>query len=305
MIGEFHFIRPYWLLALVPLALLVCAIYRRQDAAQPWRKIIAPHLLAHLLSGKQQSPRRSPLALLAASWFVTTLAIAGPTWRREAAPFAENTSPLAIVVKVTPSMLAEDVQPSRLARAVEKIHDLLAERKGEKTALVAYAGTAHLVMPITKDGTIIDTFAQALDPKIMPSDGDAAAEAMQLADRTLNGEGTILWITDSIADEQTSALANWRKQSHTQVRLFPPLVDGPELTSLETRANTVDAGVTRLTADPSDVKSIARMAKYASIASSDGSTRWQESGYWLTPLIVLMALPFARRGWMTSTGAIR
>ena len=214
MIGDFHFIRPWWLLALVP-APAALGDPTREDAAQAWHGIVAPHLLPFLVQGQDRRARFSPLHLIATGWLVAVLAIAGPTWRREPAPFADDTAALAIVVKVSPSMMTEDVQPSRLARAVQKIHDLLEQRRGAKTALIAYAGTAHVVMPATTDEGIIDTFAQALDPKIMPADGDAAAEALRLADQTLAeaGSGSILWITDSIAPEQAAPLAAWRKSS--------------------------------------------------------------------------------------------
>ena len=97
------------------------------------------------------------------------LALAGPTWQREPAPFADDTAALVIVVEVTPTMLAQDVQPSRLERAALKIHDLLALRRGSVTALVAYAGSAHLVLPLTQDGDLITEFAAQLDPSIMPA----------------------------------------------------------------------------------------------------------------------------------------
>ena len=208
MIGGFHFLRPWWLLALVPCALLIWAIQRRESAAQSWHGIVAPHLLPFLLQGQNRRARFTPLHLIAIGWFVAVLAIAGPTWRREPSPFADDTAALAIVVKGSPSMNTEDVQPSRLTRATQKIHDLLKQRAGAKTSLIAYAGTAHVVMPATSDGSIIDTFAQALDPKIMPEEGDAAADALRLADQTLAeaGPGSILWITDSIAPEQAASL---------------------------------------------------------------------------------------------------
>ena len=75
-----------------------------------------------------------------------------------------------------PVMLARDVQPTRLERATQKIHDLLELRTGAKTALIAYAGSVHLAMPLTVDPNIINMFSQALTPDIMPIDGDAAAE---------------------------------------------------------------------------------------------------------------------------------
>jgi Ca-activated chloride channel family protein len=168
MIGDFHFLRPWWLLALVPCALLIWAIQRRESAAQSWHGIVAPHLLPFLLQGRSRRACFTPLHLIAIGWLIAVLAIAGPTWRREPSPFADDTAALAIVVKLSPSMNTEDVQPSRLTRATQKIHDLLKQRAGAETSLIAYAGTAHVVMPETSDSTIIDAFAQALDPKIMP-----------------------------------------------------------------------------------------------------------------------------------------
>ena len=56
--------------------------------------------------------------------------MAGPAWREQDSPFTEDAAALVIVLEVTPSMRTTDVQPSRLERAVQKIHDLLAARRG-------------------------------------------------------------------------------------------------------------------------------------------------------------------------------
>lgn len=303
MIGDFHFIRPWWLMTLIPLAVLVLMIRRRQNAVQAWKGIIAPSLLPFLLNGNNEQKRFSPLLLIGIGWVLSAIAIAGPTWRREPAPFADDTAALAIVVKVTPSMMTEDVEPGRLARSVQKIHDLLAQRRGAKTALIAYAGSAHLVMPLTSDGGIIETFAQSLDPKIMPSDGDVAADAMRLADQTLAGSGSILWIADGVASEQVAALNAWRKLSRTTVRLLAPLLAGAELDALIKNASAVDASLVRLSTDDSDVSTVARAAKFATSATAEQSDRWQESGYWFTPALAVLLLPFFRKGWMVSTAA--
>jgi Ca-activated chloride channel family protein len=303
MISGFHFLRPWVFLALVPVALLLWLIYRRQTVSRAWRGIVAPHLLPYLLSGENRRANFVPLILLAIGWFIAILALAGPTWRREPSPFADDTAALVIVVKVGPSMKTEDVQPDRLARSVQKIHDLLAQRPGAKTALIAYAGSAHVVIPMTTDGAIINTFAAALDPKIMPNEGDVAADAMHLADQTLGNSGSILWITDSIAPEQWAPLAAWRKLSQTRVRLLAPLYDGPELAAVHKAANGIDATFVRITADDSDVSELARAAKFTTSAPGDDSARWEEGGYWLMPLLAILMLPFARRGWMVSTSA--
>jgi Ca-activated chloride channel homolog len=300
MIADFHFLRPWLLLALIPAALLWWGLRRHMDARQVWRGIVAPHLLPYLLSGTERRARFGPLELIALGWILGVLVAAGPSWRRMPSPFAEDTAALAIVVKVTPSMLTEDVQPARLARAVEKIHDLLVQRAGAKTSLVAYAGTAHVVMPATTDAGIIETFAQALDPKIMPADGDVGAKALRLAEQTLHdaGSGSILWITDSIAPEEAAPLAAWRKTSRTPVRLFPPLPAGDELDAVERAARAVDATTVRLAADDADVRTLARAAKFSAVTIAGSGSRWEDGGYWFTPVLALLLLPFFRRGWM-------
>ncbi len=303
MIADFHFIRPWLLLALLPLGLLLWRIYRRQDGSRTWRGIIAPDLLPFLLIGETKHRRWSPLLLIGIAWGVGVIAISGPTLRREPAPFATDIAALAIVVKVSPSMLTEDIQPSRLARSVQKIHDLLKLRRGAKTALIAYSGSPHLVMPPTTDAHIIDTFAQALDPKIMPLEGDVADQALRLADETLKreGGGSILWITDSAAGEQSEALESWRKTSSTKLNLLPPLVPGDELNRLTQVARSADAEIVQLTPDEEDITALARNARFATAPGAETSDRWQESGYWLTPFLALLTLPFFRKGWMAHT----
>lgn len=300
----FHFIRPEWLFALVPAALLWWLLHRRTETERAWRGIIAPQLLSHLWGGEEKRSRFGPLEWVGLSWLLVILAIAGPTWKHIPSPFADDTAALAIVVKVSPSMETEDIQPSRLERTTQKIHDLLNIRGNAKTSLIAYSGTTHVVMPATDDAGIINSFAQALTPKIMPQDGDVAAEALRLADQTLDnaGGGSILWITDSIAPGQSQPLSQWRRASSTEVRLLPPLLAGDELDALKNNARAASAKVVSLTADDSDVQTLASAAKFADTSGGSNDTRWAESGYWLTPLLAAMLLLFFRRGWMVPLG---
>lgn len=305
MIGDFHFLRPWWLLALLPALLFAWGIRRRTDAALPWRGIVAEHLVPYLVTKGRGRHARGPVLLLLAGWITTILVVSGPTWRREPSLFADDVAALAVVVKVSPSMETEDLAPNRMTRSMQKVHDLLARRGGAKTALIAYAGSAHVVMPATSDSGIIDTFAASLAPGIMPNEGDAAAEALKTADRMLAnaGGGSILWITDGIAPEQAAALAGWRKSSHTPVRLLAPLPESPELAALRDASQVVDAKLVILSPDDSDIGELERAAKFAAPAPGDDSARWRDSGYWLTPLLALMLLPFFRKGWMPAIAA--
>jgi Ca-activated chloride channel family protein len=239
------------------------------------------------------------VAWLAAWLVLCVVALAGPTWRREPPPFADDTAALVIVVRVAPSMRTQDVPPDRLARTAQKIHDLLAQRAGAKSALIAYAGSAHLTMPLTRDGGILCTFADALDPQVMPEDGDAAGEALALAEQVLSRSGqpgSVLWLTDAVAPEQRAAVAEFLGKHSVPVRVLAPLPEGAEAEALR----QVAGNVALVTPDDGDVTALARQTKVVADATGAGEGRWKDAGWWLMPAIVLMALAWARRGWVTT-----
>jgi Mg-chelatase subunit ChlD len=315
-LGQLHFLRPWWWLALLPALLLVWVIRRQQDAARPWRGVIAAHLLSHLLTAGERQHRLQPVHLLLLAWLLATLAVAGPTWRHEPAPFAEDISALVIAMKVTPTMLSQDIQPSRLARAAQKIHDVLAKRPGTQTALVAYSGSAHLVLPLTRDASLIEGFAAELTPAIMPVEGDMAGAALALADQQLKKsrrDGSILLVADSVAAEQLPFLTAHHQNGGAPVHLLamagepgvplPP--DSPPAPALDRAAlekATAAAGATLTLVSPGEID-VRRLVRHVATSvraaqAADASARWQDAGYWLVPSVALLALVWFRPGWV-------
>jgi MoxR-like ATPase len=203
---------------------------------------------------------------------------------------------LVIVLAVTPTMLARDIQPSRLERTAQKLHDLLGQRPGTRTALVAYAGSAHLVMPFTRDAELVTRFATTLSPAIMPVRGDVPAEALVLAQEQLRRSGrrgSILLIADSIAAEQLPQLAAYRKRGGAPVQLLavaaPPGVavppDSPpapalDRASLGKAADALDAPLTTVTADDRDIHWLVRPVETSLVTASSEETgeRWKDGG---------------------------
>jgi Mg-chelatase subunit ChlD len=315
-LGQLHFLRPWWLLALLPALMLVWIICRQQDAARPWRGVIAAHLLPHLLTTGGPQHRLQPVHLLLLAWLLATLAVAGPTWRHEPTPFAEDTSGLVIAVKVTPTMLAQDIQPSRLARAAQKIHDILANRPGTQTALVAYSGSAHLVLPLTRDANLIEGFAAELAPAIMPVEGDVVSQALALADQQLKKSsryGSILLVTDSVAAEQLPFLTTYRQTGGAPVHILavagapgvplpPNSPPAPALDRAALEKATAAAGgtLTLVSPDESDVRRVVRhiVTSVRAAQAADDSVRWQDAGYWLVPGLALLTLVWFRTGWV-------
>jgi Ca-activated chloride channel family protein len=163
-VTELHLLRPWWLLSLLPLLAIWWALRRRQDAMGQLRSMIDPCLLEHLLVGGGAKRRLRPIHLLGLIWVLSALALAGPTWEREPSPFAEDDAGLMVLLKVSGTMEATDVQPTRLARAKQKLQDLLALREGQSTGLIVYSGSAHLVIPLTRDGRIIIAMIEDLTP---------------------------------------------------------------------------------------------------------------------------------------------
>lgn len=312
--SQFHFLRPAWLLLLIPAGFLMWSVYQRSDSLRAWKKVIAPTLLEHLLLREGgEGGRWRPVYLLGLAWLAGILALAGPSWQMQASPFSQDQAALFIVVKVTPDMLARDIQPSRLQRSVLKIHDLLELKKDVRTGLIAYAGSAHLVMPLTSDIGIINSFAEALEPGIMPQKGDEPAEAITLANQRLKKAGvpgSIVLITDAIDTSQIAALDKIRQRGGVEVHVLamaagpgviPPPGSPPapalDIDSLREAARAMGGTVSTVTADKRDVESLsAKIERSISNAPAQDGQQWQDAGYYLLPLLALLMLTFFRRG---------
>lgn len=158
--------------------------------------------------------RWSPAALATAA-FCAAVALAGPRWGEERVLTETRGLSLVIAVDISRSMLAEDVQPTRLGRAVREARRLIQDLEGDRLGLVAFAGASYALSPLSVDAGALTLFLDALDPEIASSGGTALAPALrqggellavasELADRVLvvftDGEGH-----DSLAGVFTEA----------------------------------------------------------------------------------------------------
>jgi Ca-activated chloride channel family protein len=321
--SAFHFIRPLWLLLAAGAALIVLGARLREGLAR--RRLsddIEPHLLEHLLisPGHRTWFRPAPIAALAVA--VAAVGVAGPTWREEPPPFTEDKAPLVIVVESSWTMNAIDIQPTRLERAKSKIRALLKARAGARTALVTYAGTAHIVMPFTDDAAAIELFLPGLDPSIMPVDGDKAADALAVADAMLAKEtvpGSILLITDGVPRDQFQAITSASRRDLLVLGVgtsaggpiragenrFRTTATGAreiarlDKAGLEALRDATGAFVATATVDDRDITRIQLSVErhMQAVEASRKEARWKDMGYLLVfPVLALGAVMF-RRGW--------
>ena len=205
MIEHLHFLRPLWLLMLLPLAWLLWRHWHRQHHGGAWQSVCDAHLLPHLLIGASTRAVRAPSLLLGAAGLLTVIALAGPVWSKLPQPVYRNSAATVVLLSLADSMNATDITPTRLERAKLKLLDFLHRQREGQTALVAYAGEAYVVSPLTDDAATIAALVTPLKSDLMPVAGDQLSEALQKADELLDQDGVfkggrILLITDSAGD---------------------------------------------------------------------------------------------------------
>ena len=300
---NFQFLRPWWLLLLLPGGAFWWLLRRNKDPLQAYKGLIAPHLLKHLVIGETKQGPFHPVRIFPLVWLLLAIALAGPSWRMEPSPFAEQQAGLIVLLKTSSSMKAQDLPPSRMERAGYKMRDLFAVRGQEPSGLIVYSGSAHLVMPLTKDTRIIEQMAGELDPAVMPVDGDRLIEALELARQQFERSqttGSILIIADSIDEAQVGQLGQYRNRDDPSVQVLAMAPDPQAARAAVARgAKALDAPVYTLTVDDGDVRDIVAGAKrmvHKMSAHQEGA-RQRDEGYMLVPVIAALIALWARRGW--------
>jgi Ca-activated chloride channel family protein len=327
MLAQFHFLRPAWLLLLLALPPALWWLARRSDLPLALARLVDVRLLPHLLDARAAPRRRVLLALPAVAWLLATLALAGPAWERLPQPLYGHRSAQVVALSLSPRMLARDIAPDRLSRARYKVHDLFAANRDGQNALIAYAGEAFVVAPLTSDADALTDLLDALAPDVMPVAGDDAAQAIARGVTLLRqggaDGGSLVLVTDTAGADAVAAARQARKRG-VRVSVLGvgsskgvpvPLADGGFLADAAGKvvlARRDDAALRALAAagggryvpmraDGSDIRALA-MQGHAGAGSStllrSDVAQWRDRGAWLLlPLLPLAALAF-RRGWL-------
>jgi len=178
MLAEFRFLRPEWLVALP--FVIAAAVYfaRRRFGSGNWEAIVSPALAPYVLSRSRGRQADSRWLVFALTGVLGVIALAGPAWERIEQPVFRSDQALVVALDLSRSMDAQDVSPSRLARARLKILDLLERRASGQTALVVYSANAFTVTPLTTDTDTVAQLVNSLDTNIMPSRGSYPVAAI-------------------------------------------------------------------------------------------------------------------------------
>lgn len=168
--------------------------------------------------------RRLRAALVLAAALLLVLALAGPQYGYQWQTVTRHGVDLIIALDCSRSMLAQDIQPTRLARAKREIVDLLAMLRGDRVGLVAFSGTAFLQCPLTVDYSAFDLFLNVLTPEYLPLGGTDLTAAVQTSLAAFSPQGTadkaIIVITDGEHTGRGDPEAAAQEAQKAGVKLF-------------------------------------------------------------------------------------
>ncbi len=316
-VQAFHFLRPAMLWLFIPLIIIVVFIVLNTREKKKWQNIVVPHLRPYMFSKGNTKALLLPLIFMLIGLTCMILALAGPTWKKRDIPGEKIPAVVLMALDLSKSMLAEDIQPSRLERAKMKISDFLDLNPRVRTGLIAYAGTPHIVLPFTSDYKLLKHHAGSLDNWEMPVQGTDITLALNLIDTLMSrveAPSTILLMTDVIDDSDASKLSDFARNSihRLEILLFStpngaPVPGNPGVVSKQSPAalsnlqQNEKINITTITLDKSDVEQIVDRISSHLVFEKDSkldTKEWDDMGWLLLIPAIIIALLWFRKGWM-------
>jgi Ca-activated chloride channel family protein len=328
VIEQFHFLRPFWLFALLPLAGLVWLMLKSKLNSGSWQAVVDPELLRHLLVGQDQARHSWPIGLVAVIGFFVIIALAGPVWEKLPQPVFKQQAALVIALDLSRSMDANDIKPSRLTRARHKIADILSQRAEGQSALIAYAAEAFVVTPLTEDSATINALLPSLSTDIMPVQGGradrAVKQALELFSNAGVAHGDVLIVSDGFSTTEVVEVERLVRESPgfrisvlgigSESGAPIPLPDGGflqdsqgsivisrmQVSVMQALARKGTGGFQTISTDDRDIQTLlgnmqTSPLERGAVASDQRADIWREQGPWLILLLLpLMALAFRR-----------
>jgi len=328
-IDQLHFIRPWWFAGLLPLILL-WFVKTKTSQQTDWFQVLPNHLASVLLKQSGQVRRNRFITLLFA-WCLSCIALAGPTWQKIEKPVFKIKRASVILLDMSLSMRSTDIKPNRLTKSKFKAMDLTSAIGDGDVALVAYAGDAFTIAPLTPDARNLNALIPSLSPEIMPEKGSYPLLGLEKAAELLTQagylSGDIFWFTDGIEQEDWNELQQFASDTpyrinilaigtaqgapikltdnsllkdHTGSIVIPKLNKQP----LSRLAGLTSGVFVNTTANDSDIKRLANVQPQSKAQNEQESDEdklltgddWQEFG----PYLLILLLPFVlmkfRRG---------
>lgn len=302
--SNLHWIRPYWLFALIPWCIAAYYLWRHQTSQSSWSSICDPHLLRHQLvdSGKQQQLSMLPLIL---ALLLMILGLAGPSLTKLPTPTYQTVLPRVILLDMSPDMFNTDVKPSRLFRAKLLIRDILAQTKEGQIALIAYSGMPFVVSPLTQDSNTIETLLSSLNEGVMPVNGNDLSAALNEGKRLVEQAGfhlgDMLVITANTPTEKAIDTAARLADKNFQTSVLP--INASKWVS-NADQSLAKAGKGIVIDFPNSSHGLQLWLNESGRSHQlqedvmNNVPLWRDEGHWLMLLALLCLIPVFRRGYL-------
>jgi Ca-activated chloride channel homolog len=226
------FAHPHFLW-LLPVALPALALFFWWSGRVRQRLVtqfIEARLLPALTAGVSPARQKFRGGCLLGAVALLIVALARPQWGFDWEETKMHGLDIVVAIDTSKSMLAEDIAPSRLARAKLAALDLMQSARMDRLGLVAFAGRAFLQCPLTADDTAFRQSVEMLDVNIIPQGGTSLAEAINTA-YTAFKEGdnhkVLVLFTDG-EDNEEGALDAAKEVAKDGLKIFTIGIGTPE-----------------------------------------------------------------------------
>ncbi|MCA0930875.1 VWA domain-containing protein [Lutimonas saemankumensis] len=325
---EFHFLRPHLLWLLIPVILsFIIAVSGLRETIK-WQEVIASHLRPFMIKKGSENIKKWMHLALFITLSLGVIGVSGPTWQKIQEPEKILETPMVILLDLSQSMMATDIQPSRLERSKFKIRDFLDSKPGARIALIGYAGTAHTIVPLTRDYKIINSHIKTLSPDIMPFPGSDLQKGLELADSITSmssAPGHVLLISDDFSEESFITIQKFVNSNNNSLTVLPMNTkvgavvparsgnrafkdkQGKEVFSslnqeiLNKISSLEQVTISPLTLDNSDMQFLAKNISQNLEFKEDQEEKednWKDEGLWLAVPFAIIVLAWFRKGWV-------
>ena len=321
---DWVWIRPDWLWALLPWLALAIFLKAYRPRQANWHQLIAPHLQTKLVEPARRGGTTQTILLWAA--LLSIIALAGPSVRTQPSPLFSAQQARVVLMDMSLSMWATDVTPNRLTRLRYKAMDFLKLSKGGETGLIAYAGDAFVVSPLTADTKTLTNLMSALAPDVMPAFGSrpdlAVKKAIELLHQAGHHKGSLVLMTDGIGQEEADQIEQLLSRTDFKLHIYQigsemgapiQLPNGELLKSGgQIQLPTSDFSISRqlsvrhggsfitLTSDTTDIHYLADASQASASSQAErqqqsAQTR-EDAGPYLLGVILILVLSLFRKG---------
>ncbi len=227
-----------WLLAAAGLMLIGYLLYLRHRS-RSFRKIGDSWLMETLMPDASWSAHHWKFVFLFIGLVLLIIAASGPRVGSKLEEVEQRGREIIIALDVSNSMLAEDIQPSRLERSKQMIGRMVDRMSNDKVGLIVFAGDAYTQIPITDDYPSVKMFLSGAGPDMVSKQGTAIGSAIGLAARSFstdNGKGNatgsapsqaIVVITDG-ENHEDDAVGEARRAAEEGIKVFTVGLGDPD-----------------------------------------------------------------------------